>query len=187
MVAERMHAVEIARPEDKVAAEENCTKVILELWRHRDVVPKRVRPLRELEPVLRTLLSLDVEQADYRHYPEVLRAAEYAEAPEDVRQWLKLAIGLDYTARLLIGSALRSAASGAVDQAVPWIELMEAGGIKEEPESFVIKFVSREKEEPKEDHQITSMREKLSRLENFTRLAQTLAEEIRARLPIPKS
>src|SRR5260221_8606675 len=83
MIAERIHAAETAAPQDKAAAEEGCAKAILELWHHREALPQRVRPLRELEPVLRTLQSLDVDHAHYRYYPNALEAVEIAEAPED--------------------------------------------------------------------------------------------------------
>jgi hypothetical protein len=69
-------------------------------------LPDQIRPLRDLEPVLRTLASLDVDQTQYRYYPEVLREAGMADADEDAQKWLKLAKGLDYSAGLLIQFAL---------------------------------------------------------------------------------
>ncbi len=68
----------------------------------------------ELEPVVRAIASLDVEESDYRYYPDALREAATAHADEETKQWLDLAFGLDYSARLLISFALTSAAQRAV-------------------------------------------------------------------------
>jgi hypothetical protein len=133
--------------------------------------------------VLRTLQSLDVDHAHYRYYPNALEAVDIAEAPEDVRQWLKLAIEFDYTARLLIRFALRSAVGAMADDAAPWVELARAAGAEEGPEGLIVKLVFGDKQEPEEDPQVASLRDKLSRLESFTKLAEALAADIRTRLP----
>lgn len=183
MVAERMHIAETAPPESKASAEEACAKAILELWRHHEALPQRLRPFRELEPVLRTLQSLDVEHGGYRYYPNALQAAEVAEAPDEVRQWLDLIIGVDYTARLLIQFALQSAAQAAADEAAPWIELAQAAGAEELPERLIVEFVIGKDEEEKVDLNLQSLKEKLSRLDNFIKVAEGIADNIRNRLP----
>jgi len=187
MIAERMHAVETAPPEGKAAAEEGCAKAVLELWGHREALSQRVRPLRELEPVLRTLQSLDVDHAHYRYYPSALEAVEIAEAPEDVRQWLKLAIDLDYTVRSLIRFALRSAVGAMADEAAPWVALACAAGAEEGPEELLLKWVLGDKEEVEADPAMTSLKDKLSRLETFIELAEGLAKDIRTQLPAAES
>jgi len=70
-------------------------------WEHRSSLPDQIARW-DLEPVLRTLASLDVDQTQYRYYPEVLREAGMADADEGAQKWLELAKGLDYSARLLI-------------------------------------------------------------------------------------
>jgi hypothetical protein len=187
MVAERMHAAETAPPEAKAAAEEDCVRVILELWRHRDALPQRVRPLQELEPVLRTLQSLDVERDGYRYYRSALEAADVADAREDVRRWLDFAIACDYTARALIQFALRSAAGATAEQAGPWIELARAAGAEEESEGLLFELIFGNETGPEEEAQIASLKSMLSQLESFTKLAHSLAEDIRTRLSAAES
>jgi hypothetical protein len=182
MVAERIHAAETAPPERKTAAEEDCAKTILELWNRREALHPGARPLRELEPILRTLRSLDVEEDSYRYYPHVLSAAEEAELSEDVRQWLVLAIETDYAARLLIQFALRSAASAAAEEAAPWIEMARAAGAEKSPEGLIVDLVFGNSEKPQENPLLASAKRKLSRLETFIRSAEDLAEEIRTLL-----
>lgn len=183
-IAQRIESAEKVPPEGKVAAQDACAKAILELWRYRSAVPRHLRPLGELEPVLRTLASLDVERTDYRYYPQTLRKAATADADEVTKQWLELAIGLDYTARLLIQYALRSAAHRAASQAEAWVELALQAGVDEGPEGIIVKFILGDDEagEVSEDKQNAALRDKLSRLESFADLAASLAKDLRAQL-----
>ena len=112
-IAQRIEEAENASAEAKLTAEDVCANAILELWRYRSYLPNHLRPFGELEPIQRTLASLDVDGTDYRYHPTILHEAATADAEDDAKQWLELAIGLDYSARLLIQSALRSALRGA--------------------------------------------------------------------------
>ncbi|WP_200384857.1 AVAST type 3 anti-phage proein Avs3b [Rhodocyclus tenuis] len=183
-IAQRIDAAEKAPAEAKGLAHEACAKAILELWRYRNALPDHLRPLGEIEPVLRTLASLDVDQTDYRFYPQVLREAATTNADEDAKQWLEFAIGLDYTARLLIRFALSSAAHRAAAKAEPWIEIARQAGADEGVEGTVVKFVvsGDEAGEADKGKQHAALRDKLSRMESFANLAASLAKELRAQL-----
>jgi hypothetical protein len=145
-------------------------------------MPAHLQPLGELEPIQRTLASLDVDRTDYRYHPATLRKAATADADEDAKKWLDLAIGIDYTARLLIQFALRSAAERAASQAEPWVELALDAGADEGPESIVVRFVRGDDEEGErdEDEPDAALLDKLSRLETFAKLASSLAHDLRA-------
>lgn len=183
-VAQRIEAAEKALPEDRGMAQEACARAILELWRYRSSLPVHLRPLEELEPIQRTLASLDVDRTDYRYYPEALRQAATADADEPAKQWLDLALGIDLTARLLIRFALRSAADRAASQAEPWVELALNAGADEGPESVVIRFVrvGDEEHESKEDERDDALTDRLSQLESFAELANLLARDLRGEL-----
>lgn len=59
LVAEKIAAAERApggATRDAAVAE--CVELILKLWAHRHTLPPNMRPLRELDPLLRTLKSL---------------------------------------------------------------------------------------------------------------------------------
>jgi hypothetical protein len=182
-IAQRINAAEKSSAEDKAVSHDACAKAILELWRYRSALPDHLRPLGELEPVIRTLASLDVERTDHRYYPQALREAATADVDETTKQWLELAIGLDYSARLLIQFALRSAAQKAASKAESWVELAQQAGADEGAEGPVIRFILGQDEEGETDEdQQAALRDKLSRLENFATLAASLATDLRAQL-----
>lgn len=183
-IAQRIEAAEKAPEKAKAVAQDACAKAILDLWKYRGALPSHLRPLGELEPVLRTLVSLDVDRTDYRYYPQALREAATADADEATKQWLDLAIGLDYTARLLIQFALRSAAHHAASQAEPWVELARQAGADNGTEEIVIKFILRGDETEVEggNKQNNALRDKLERLKAFSELALSVANDYQARL-----
>lgn len=181
-IAQRIREAEDAPDEAKAAATDSCAKAILEIWEHRSSLPDQVRPLRDLEPVLRTLASLDVDQTQYRYYPEALRGAEKADVDEDVQQWLELARRLDYSARLLIQFALRSAAQDAASQAAPWVELALQAGAGYGAEGVVVRFLLDRKDADSMAPGEASVRDRISRLETFANLAHTVATELRTQL-----
>lgn len=182
-IAQRIEAAEKAPTEAQAAAHDACAKAILELWRHRDAFPRCAGPLEELEPVVRTLASLDVDRTKYRYFPEALREAATADTDEITKRWLDLAIGLDYTARLLIQFALRSAAHRAASRAESWIELAQQAGADEGAERGVVRFVLGDDEGGKaNEDQNADLRDKLSRLESLAELATALATDLRTRL-----
>lgn len=183
-LAQRIDMAEKAPAEAKEKAHVDCAKAILELWKYRDTIPRHLRPLGELEPVLRVLASLDVEQIDYRYYPQALREAATADVDEETKQWLDLAMGIDYTARLLIQFALRSASHQAASKAEPWVELARQAGAEEGAERPIVKLIlgNNEAGETDKHKQDAALIDKLSRLEGLADLASHLASELRAEL-----
>lgn len=182
-VAQRIEAAAKASAEDQSASQEACANAVLELWRYRSSLPHHLRPLGELEPILRTLASLDVDHVDFRYYPAALREAATAEVDEDVKRWLELAIGLDYSARVLIKCALRSAAIRGASHAEPWVELARCAGADEGAETAVVAFVRAPDDDGTDAHgQDAALLDQLSRLEGFAELALAIASALRAEL-----
>lgn len=183
-IAELMDAAGQASLDCKTAAEEACSKAILELWKHRSALRCDFSPVRELEPILRTLASLDVERTRHRYFPNGLVGAETGEVGEATKQWLDLAVGVDYTARLLVQFALRNAAEDAVSKAAPWVELARQAGADEDAVGVVVKFLLEETkiDDSQKDVDDSKLRDRLSRLEAFSQLATEFAKDLRARL-----
>jgi hypothetical protein len=182
-VAELTDAADKAPAETKAAAQEACANAVLKLWQHRTTLPSGRRPLEDLEPALRTLASLDPERTSYRYYPEVLREAKTADADQEAKQWLDLAVRVDSVARLLIRFALRSATSRAASAAAHWVKLAAQAGADESGERVIVQFVGGNEEgEADQDTQSVALREDLSRLEAFVELAASLAKDVRIQL-----
>lgn len=183
-IAEQIDAAQNAPVHERSERQQACAEAILQLWRHRNVLPQHLRPLGEIEPVLRTLASLDVEQRDYRYSGDALRAAAVAEVDEDTKHLLELAIGIDYTARLLIQFALRAAAEPATSNAQAWVELAQQAAADEGVDRAVVRFIldSDGGREPVEDYEKARLRDRLSRLDAFMELASSWAAELRTQL-----
>ncbi len=185
-IAEKIAATESAKGKAKTAAETACANAILLLWEYRDSMPRRFRPFRELEPALRTLASLDIDRKESRYFPNYLRATEDVEPDEPARTWLSLAISLDHTARILIAFSLREAAGAAAINAIPWVALAQEAGTQEKIEEPLIRFVldPDERIDSESELAIKRMKEKLTKLEEFMRVAAVIAEELRVRLSV---
>ena len=188
-VAERIGEAEDATGDAKVVAEEAAARVILELWSYRNYLPAHLRPFDKLEPIQRVLSSFDTEETDYRYYPAVLREIAPADADEDVKKYLDIAIGLDYSARILIKTFLRTAAKSASDQAEPWIQLVLDTGADGGIERDIVDFAREVNEEDAENQgRIDAIRsDQISRLETFAELAALIAKELRAEFELGDS
>lgn len=186
-IAQRIEVAQTAPPDEKEKAHNTCAKAIYELWEHRSAVPKHLRPLGELEPVIRTIASLNMDQTGHRYYPEALREAATAEADDTTKQWLELAIGLDYSARVLIQFALRSAARSNASNAEAWVKLAQEAGADEGNEAPIVRFIRGKDLYGETADDTAEWEERLSRLEGFAEFSSGLARELRAQLGLKKA
>lgn len=181
-IAELIDNVERATADTKLAAQDTCAKAILELWRHRASLGDKVQPFAKLEPIVRTLASLDTERPEGRYYARDLHDA-VANADEEARQWLDFASDVDYVARFLIRTALRSAARSAAASVSPWVELARNAELDERVERSVVDFILRADATGDEKQlRAAALRLSLSRIESFLKDGASLAEDLRAHL-----
>ncbi|WP_411562215.1 hypothetical protein [Pseudomonas shirazensis] len=189
-LAARIDALESNPEQATTAMRDECVKTILALWEHRNMLPAHLRPFHEIEPITRTLAALDVERGDdYRYFRPTLREAALEGVDEPSSNWLDLAFGLDYSARVLIQHALQSAGAAAGIEAHPWVEAAIRAGAEVEPERQTIDFLlgrlypdGNLKNEKIEEAKKEALCDKISKLEHFAALANTLATELRERL-----
>jgi hypothetical protein len=113
----------------------------------------------------------------------VLREAERAGADADSQKWLELARNLDYSARVLIQFALRSAAQNAASQAAPWVDLALQAGADDGPR-VVVRFILDDEDASSTETGEASLRDKVSRLESFASLANSIAGELKSQLSV---
>lgn len=180
-------AAETASPETRLAANAACAAAVLEVWRHRSTLPQHLRPLGELEPILETLATLSVDPGSFRYHPETLRCAALAKAEGATKQWLEVATGLDYAARVLIRGALRAAAAGAESSAEDWVELARRAGGDEGREVALVRFLNPELEtqEVEGGRERRGLEDQVRRLRSFAELANAVADDIQVRLDRP--
>lgn len=184
MVAERISAAEHASEDARDAAIAECVDVVLKLWAHRYTLPPYMRPLRELDPLLRTLNSLGVNRDDeFRFFSRPPSSEELEGATEDERKLFEFAIGIDHAARELIRHALSIAAKRSVDVVKPWLDEAFKGSLEATVELRISSFVAEDLLKGQEKAKQQAMLDRINRLENFANAALFLAGEMRKTLP----
>jgi hypothetical protein len=184
LLAEKISAAEHAPESTRDVSIAACVEAILKLWANRHTLPPYMRPLRELEPLLRTLKSLSLDEADgYRYFSHAPRDEELDGATEDERKLFKFAIGIDHTARELIRYVLSTATERSADSVKLWLEEAVSGGLDVTVELSVSRFVADSLLKAKEEAQQKAMLERIERLESFADAARALAGEMRKTLP----
>ncbi|APQ14536.1 hypothetical protein BJP27_18100 [Pseudomonas oryzihabitans] len=189
-ISARIDAIERASPEASISARDECAKSILTLWEHRNVLPSHLRVFKDIDPLIRTLTSLDVDHGDdYRYFRPILREAALEQTDSEMNKWLELAFGLDYSARILIQYALRSAGESAASKARPWVEAAMKAGVDPLAERQTVDYLlerwcSIKDDDEDEEKAILqeALRDKISKLENFAQLASAIATQLRDQL-----
>lgn len=175
-----------AAGEEKCATEKACFDAILALWKHRAELPNGSRPFEELEPVIRAVESLDPEDDTPRYFRSVHSPQRQGKEKSEVDQWLEMVRGLDYSAKILIGYCLGEAARAAVDKSEEWVKLAEAAGAEDGSAEIVLRFISSNADlgnKPDPNVEIRrQLQNRIERLEDFARLAEAVAGDLRAQL-----
>lgn len=184
LVAEKVSAAEHASETARDAAVAECVDVILKLWAHRYTLPPYMRPLRELDPLLRTLNSLGVNEEDeLRFFARPPSSEELEGATEDEKKLFEFAISIDRVARELIRHALSVAAERSVEVVKPWLEEAFKGSLEATVELRISRFVAEGSLKGQEKGKQQAMLDRIDRLESFANAALFLAGEMRKTLP----
>jgi hypothetical protein len=173
---------------EKGLAEKKCFEAILELWKHRTEIPNGKRPYEDLEAVVRAIQSLDPDEATPRYFRSVLQSRGEEEEKSEAETWLDMALGLDYSAKVLIGFCLSEAAEATLDKSKEWVKLAEAAGVEDGISEIVARFVSSEAGHAREPNPSDVIRSKLQnrieRLEGFSKLAEVVLRDLKTRLEV---
>ncbi|MGE8496271.1 MAG: AVAST type 3 anti-phage protein Avs3b [Pseudomonas sp.] len=184
LVAEKISAAEDASETARDSAVAECVDVILKLWAHRYTLPPYMRPLRTLEPLLSTLNSLGVNEADeLRFFAHPPSNEELEGATEEEKELFTVAISIDQTARELIRYFLSVAAERSANVAKPWLEEVVKGGLEATVELRVSRFVVDGLLKNQKEANRQAMLDRADRLESFAKVALSLASEMRETLP----
>lgn len=184
-LAERIKAAENAPPEKQVVAQSSCAELVFQLWERRYSLPTQLRPLKSLEPLLRTLNSLDTTSGPrFRFMQE--RPADM-KINEGVEKTLDLAMKLDDAARILVQYFLATAAEQASEETQPWIQSAIDAGADVSLEVRVIRFVDSGLDRSSEAAKMAkeALNDKIQKLEVFASLAAALAKDLRAKHCLP--
>jgi hypothetical protein len=185
-IAELIQDAENADGDEKSAKLDRCIDAILALWRHRYELPHGKRPFDDIEPILRTLESLDPENDMPMHFRSIgLQNTRIAE-DDPAQYWLKVIEGLDYSSKILIKYCLTKAAEKTLKRSEEWVELAEAAGIEECVDSIVIRLIADENDFLKDSDVDDSARKRLqdlvTRLEGIQNLTTILCTELHQKI-----
>lgn len=183
MIAERIDAAEKAEPSERAAAQTACAEVILQLWNRRNSLAERLRPFKGLEPLIRTLDSLDVSNGPrFRYLPERPPGLETVPT-ETSKQLIELAEGVDYSARALIHHLLAEAFEEVRNEARPWIQAAVDANADTTLELRIVGFLDDNAAELADGDAKAreEKEEKIVRLEAFAALAAAYAYELRVK------
>jgi len=188
-IAEKIGDVETATGEDRAQKMSTCAEAILKLWAHRSELPNGKRPLEGFEPIFRALQSLDPDNTTPRYFRQTRLAADENDENAQTTQWLGIASGLDYTARILIRYCLTVAAQNAVDKSRDWVALSEAIAKEDDIDIKIVRFVTTDSaalnSENQDDQGKAEIEELLKRLEGFTQFASVVSAHLRKQLGRP--
>jgi hypothetical protein len=143
-----------------------------------------MRPLRELDPLLRTLNSLGVDGEDrLRFFTRPPNGEELEGATDEEKQLFEFAIGIDYAARELIRYALCAAAERSVRLVKPWLEDAVKSNLDATVELRIARFAVDGLLKRQEAANQQAMLDRIEKLESFAKVALSLAGEMRKTLP----
>lgn len=185
-IAELIQNAENASAEERPMKMQVCCDAILNLWKHRHTLPDGKRPLEELEPLLRTLESLDPEDDTPRYFRSVRAVADDTYENDETKSWLKLIDGLDYSARILIRYCLTQAAQNALNKSMEWISFAQTAGVDEGPEFPLIQVIFEENcmlkaSDPSEEEK-KYIEDRINRLENIAKMAMEVVFKLRQKI-----
>jgi hypothetical protein len=142
LVAEKIAAAEAVGA--KSSAVEECLDIILKLWEHYYGLPSYMRPMRELDPLLKTLSSLGIgEGANLRYIAHPPSDTELESASEEEKKLFELAVGVDNSARELIRYLISAAAERSVNAINPWLDDAAEADLAAPIERLLSEFVSK--------------------------------------------
>jgi hypothetical protein len=179
-VAELIQKSEVAQIEGRDEALAQCAAAILNLWEYRRKFPQGKRPLEDLEPIIRTLETLDPDRPAIRYFDDVILERSETEEADESQTWLNLAVELDYSARILIRDCLARAAQTAVNKSKEWIALAEAAGADHGIDILLIRALDEESDPLNETRK--RIEERIKHLEAFREMAAVGESDLRTQL-----
>ena len=185
-IAELINDVENSSYEKRPANADRCANAILHLWKHRHQLPNGKRPFEDMEPIMRTIESLDPNDDTPRFFRSQRLEAEESVQSTKTKKWLKIIDGLNYSAKLLIGYSLKQASEKALDKSEKWVKLAEKIDLEDDIDLPVIRFITEKDSQleanESEDREKKRLEGRIDRLNGFIEMADALKSDMRRQL-----
>lgn len=173
-IAEKILLAEQTNNEE---TKKECFDTILKLWERHSSFPDGKRPFENLEPILKTLNSLNPGNQNNRYLPNSFAQFSSDKDDTDLNSWLKMTKVLDKTARILIYFCIDQAITETIDEDTKsWLN--EIGQLLEDP-VINFRFLYPDEDESKANQEkIESLRSKLAVMEEFRSLSENIMKAI---------
>jgi hypothetical protein len=185
-IAELIQSAEAAQGDDRSEKLSRCANAILDLWKHRSMLPNGKRPFEDFEPILWALESLDLSDNTPRYFRSVRRVVRKDEEHTETQKGFDLVEGIDDSARMLIRYCLVRAAENAIDKSKEWAQLAEALETEEGIDLRIVRIISEENEllnaSALDASARTQVEDRIRRLDNFVQMANILSSDLREKL-----
>lgn len=185
-LAELIVQAESSIGDEKNIIEKNCFDTILALWKHRAVLHGVGQPFERVGELAQAIESLNPDNSTPRYFRTIRSKIAKEDEKADDENWLELADGLDYSAKILISLCLGNAAREATDKSKEWVSLAEAAGMEIKDEKLVVRFISRVDDfggsPDASEEERREIEERLARLESFSKLATRFAAALKKQL-----
>ena len=173
-IAEKILLAEQTNNEE---TKKECFDTILKLWERHSSFPDGKRPFENLEPIFKTLNSLNSDSQNYRYLPNPFAQFSSAKDDTDSKSWLKMTKVLDKTARILICFCIDQAIKETIDEdAKHWLN--EITQLLEDPIINIRLFYPDEDESKTNQDKLESLRGKLAIIEEFRSLSENIVGAI---------
>lgn len=167
----------LAEQTNNEESKKECFETILKLWERHSSFPDGTRPFENLEPILKTLNSLNPDNQNNRYLSNPFAQFSSNKDDTDLNSWLKISKVLDKTTRILIHYCIDQAIKETVDEDTK-VWLNEFSQTLEDP-IINIKILYPDEDESKANKdKIESLRGKLAIMEEFKDLNERIAKAI---------
>lgn len=191
-LAEKITTIESFPIESETSnVKKDCFDTILKLWQHRWSMPSDKRPLRNFDPILKTLEGINSEnQKPFYYNPfENQDTAEIEGIKytlDDLNVSMKVVSMIDKVARIWIEDILEKATSIAKDEKTDAI-IENAGNISDEDDDInaiklILEYNSSEETNTMNDYRKRILKKRIIELEKFAKLNKVLLHDYKREL-----
>ena len=178
-LAELMAKAGKAQGVEKDDAEREIFELILKFWKHRSSMPGR-RPLQSFAPIFQTLEAL--QEPSRLWYFEANKSEPEGEAGE----WLKLASGVDYSARAIIRLCISLASKKAAEEEKKWLEADMPKEFEDADDLRAAKLlrqdmvllIGTEEKNAEQKNELADIRKRLDALVGLSRRMRAMIDEV---------
>lgn len=185
-LARLIDAAKSAFPKDQAEAENRCFAAILEVWRHRNCLPRGQRPIEDAEPLLNVIASLDPD-APGPFYNRIVMDwgdldDEGCSVPTDAKP-LDVVKEYDRVARTVLQELLARAARNMPVATKEWVGKAQAAGLAGSEVAAIRRILFNsgdleDLEQQRRDEQVNALRLQLQELDRFVTTAENVRGEI---------